>query len=93
MAHGDYDCCAICDSKQGYSNDSETKEEICSYCVAGMAENGIIVRNVNALISWMGSENPEKVREILGKVGFRKCFYHNRVDDAYPNKPAPAKEK
>jgi hypothetical protein len=47
MAHGDYNCCAICDSKMEYSNYAETKNNICSNCVCNLAEKGKIIRSVD----------------------------------------------
>ena len=46
MAHGDYNCCAVCDSKLEYSNDAQTKEELCSWCAVNLAQSGVFVHNV-----------------------------------------------
>lgn len=83
MAHGDYHCCAICDSKMSYSSDAETKEHLCSGCVADMAQNGAILHNVEELLEWMQKESKETVISVLSRVGFSKCFYPNRVDAQY----------
>ncbi len=81
MAHADYHCCAICDSKLAYSSEPETKETICSCCVAEMAKQGIIIPDVNALKQWI-KDNPKKeVARILKSVGYHQCYYGNEVDD------------
>ena len=82
MAHGDYDCCAICDSKQSYGGwDAKTKEKICSYCVCELSKEGVVVHDVNELLAWMDETDINAMREILIRVNFRKCFYPNEVDD------------
>ena len=54
MAHGDYNCCAICDDKLYYGGlNAETKEEICSSCHAALAKRGAIIENVDDLIKWI----------------------------------------
>ena len=87
MAHGDYDCCAICDSKLGFSYDAKTKEEICGPCVADLARLGVIAGTPEELVKWI-SENPaEKVGPILAAVGFSPCFYGGSpVDEAVEKK-------
>jgi hypothetical protein len=83
MAHADYECCAVCDSKVYYSTDAETKGVLCSECVANMARHGVIVGSVNELIEWMNSEAPGTVFSILQSVGFQKCYYCNAVDSLF----------
>lgn len=80
MAHADYDCCAVCDCKlsyQGYCS-AGTKDEICSRCVANLAECGIIVHNVDELVTWINESPDIIVKAVLVLVGFRKCYYQNR---------------
>lgn len=86
MAHADYECCAICDSKVYYSNDAGSKEIICSSCVANMAEHGVILHNVEELKVWMSTEAPEKVIATLDKAGFSVCFYGNEIDELYESR-------
>ena len=44
MAHGDYDCCAVCDCKLSYnSTNPYTKEEICVDCLKALRDNGVNV--------------------------------------------------
>jgi len=82
MAHADYNCCAVCDSKLSYAGfDATTKKEICSRCVANLAEKGVIVHDVDELIEWVKNEDAEKVAKILKDVKFKFCFYPNEVDD------------
>ena len=46
MAHADYHCCAVCDKKISFGGfGATTKEQICSECVANLAEKGVIVHN------------------------------------------------
>jgi len=81
MAHADYDCCAVCDRKMSYAIEASTKELICSRCVADLALQGVIVHDVEELMSWIGSDDPGRVVEILDAVGYRRCLYPNPVDD------------
>ena len=87
MAHADYNCCAVCDSKLSYAGFSATaKEEICSRCVANLAEKGVIVHDVDELIEWIKNEDAEKVAKVLKDVGFRFCYYSNTVDEIVERK-------
>lgn len=81
MAHGDYNCCAICDNKQEYNAfDSKTKEEICTDCLKALRAEGLNILDVEELKNWIKTEQPDKVKIILIKVGYHKCFYDNEVD-------------
>lgn len=83
MAHADYDCCAICDSKMEYSGmDSKTKEKICTECLKKLRSNGLMILDTVELIAWMKTSvnNP---KELLDAIGFKKCADSNEVDDAY----------
>ena len=80
MAH---DCCAICDSKQSYNAwDSETKGEICSYCVCDLSKEGVVVHDVKELLAWIDETDVDEIRDILIRVKFNKCYYSNEVDDS-----------
>jgi hypothetical protein len=83
MAHGDYDCCAVCDSKLSYSNDPSTKETLCSSCAVNLAQRGIFVHGVAELTAWMKSAKPATVVSCLDAVGFKSCVYGNEIDDLY----------
>jgi len=86
MAHADYECCAVCDSKGYYSNDAGSKEIICSECVASLARRGVIVGSVEELKVWMTQEEPAKVVSLLQEVGFSVCRYGNDVDDLFESR-------
>jgi hypothetical protein len=83
MAHADYNCCAVCDSKLEYSNDARTKEEICSWCAVNLAQDGVFVHDVDELKKWMREENPLTIVTILIKNHFSTCYYKNEVDDLF----------
>jgi hypothetical protein len=85
MAHGDYDCCAVCDSKLSYSNDATTKETLCSGCAVNLAQKGVFVHGVTELKTWMIEEHPRVVVSALDSVGFSPCLYPNEVDALYVN--------
>lgn len=82
MAHADYDCCAICDSKQSYSSDPLTKEEICSACLKDLRSQGLSILGVDELLEWINSCDKDELRKVLGKIGFRFCYYTNGIDKA-----------
>ena len=83
MAHGDYNCCAVCDSKLEYSNDAQTKEELCSWCAVNLAQDGVFVHDVDELKKWMKETNPLVVVTVLTKNHFSTCYYKNEVDDLF----------
>lgn len=79
MAHGDYDCCAVCDSKIDYSDDAETKENLCQDCVRSMhALTGDLIQTQAELLAWLKEATPEQVIA----AGIVPCFYGNPVDTA-----------
>lgn len=83
MAHADYDCCAICDSKQSYNAGGDVaKGEICGECVANLARLGVITGTPEELLAWIKGADPAKVKEVLHGVGFHTCYYGNLIDDA-----------
>lgn len=87
MAHAEYNCCAVCDSKLCYAGfNATTKKEICSRCVANLAEKGVIVHDVDELIEWIKNEDAERVANILKDVGFSFCCYSNTVDEIVEKK-------
>jgi hypothetical protein len=94
MAHGSYDCCAICDSKMAFNEgDARTKETPCTGCAVALARLGIFATTAKELLSWMETETPEKVLATLKSVGFSTCIYPNDVDQKYVElggEPAPA---
>lgn len=79
MAHGDYDCCAVCDRKLNYNEDASTKEEICPKCAVNMTlATGQRITTPDALIGWIGTATTEQ----LDEARIVECFYRNPVDDA-----------
>ena len=84
MAHGDYECCAVCDSKMGYDPDCDSKNVLCSSCAVDLAQKGVFVHNVAELMEWMEKTPcPYVVTDTLQSVGFRQCLYPNAVDKLY----------
>jgi len=91
MAHGDYDCCAICDSKLSPSRDPETKAEICPYCIKALWKAGVtfgdeIIIGVYDLLEWINKTESKEVRRILEECGYRFCYYNNDIDQALSTK-------
>lgn len=88
MAHADYNCCAVCDSKLAYSSDSATKEEVCAACAVDVSiAAGVRITDSRSLIAWMASVPPSEWRPILVAVGFKLCPYENAVDDVWRATP------
>lgn len=86
MAHSDYNCCAVCDTKMNYNAaDARTKEDICTDCMRSLHSCGIMVYDGEELLQWMNSKPAaEAVRDIKVAVGtISKCFYPNPVDDKW----------
>ncbi len=86
MAHADYDCCAVCDSKQGYNSAADSKAAICGPCVAEMAKRGVILGTSEEFVKWIEEHPAEEVKTLLDAVGFCPCFYPNAVDFAVKGK-------
>ena len=82
MAHGDYDCCAVCDSKMAYnSGDARTKEDLCASCAVDLAKLGVFVKSGAELLAWMDETPAVEVLVKLHAAGYGRCFYSNPVDD------------
>lgn len=90
MAHADYDCCALCDSKLNYNSDAETKKTICGSCVANLARKGVIAGTVDELLAWMRATPPATVIATLSDL-IRVCYYTNDVDAAWKEVQAKTK--
>lgn len=82
MAHADYNCCAICDCKQDYSENSRTKEEICTDCLMSLRSANINVLSVDEFIEWVEKTDLIELSAKLIEIGYSKCFYTNDVDEA-----------
>ena len=85
MAHADYECCAVCDTKINYNSDARAKEHICTDCLKTLHANGVMVYDGAELLEWMQNDDnvPGRKAQILKSAGFYECFYTNDVDDAY----------
>lgn len=83
MAHADYHCCAVCDSKLEYSDHATTKKQICPVCAIGLYKlTGSEIATGEALVDWVRSTPSETVRRVLADLGFTRCYYANEVDEA-----------
>lgn len=83
MAHADYDCCAVCDSKMNYNPDAEAKSSICGYCLKRLYKEFLVdIDNVHELMDWVNSVDSSIIRQVLAGMGYSKCYYENPVDDA-----------
>lgn len=93
MAHGDYACCAICDSKQhyvGFNNDF--KAEICSSCLRSLHEEKIMVYTPEEFVKWAKAQTKKHLKIILTIIGFSDCWYENPVDKAVTRFLKPKKK-
>ena len=83
MAHGDYNCCAICDCKLDYNRwDPRTKEEICPACLIRLRDLGLPIVTVQEFIEWVEKADIETLKARLKELGFRRCHFSNPVDKA-----------
>lgn len=83
MAHGNYDCCAICDCELDYS-DAEAKEVFCPNCKAILRRYGINIKNnwdIDTFMKWVNGTDVETVKKVLIEMSFRVCYYNNAVDE------------
>lgn len=82
MAHADYNCCAICDSKMDYNGwCATTKEEICEGCFIDIIRLGLKIKNIDDLKEYIKTGEYSEVKENLLKLGFSFCHYSNEIDD------------
>lgn len=83
MAHGDYHCCALCDTKMAYAADeARTKEDVCTDCLRTLHAGGVLIYTGAELEAWIKA-NPEKAHETLPGMGYSPCWYANPVDAAF----------
>lgn len=81
MAHGDYNCCALCDCKMDYNGwGATTKKEICEECLDIIKDFGLNITNVEELTSYIETGKYDEVKELLIKCDFWFCHYWNDVD-------------
>lgn len=83
MAHGDYNCCMICDRKMEYNAyEAETKKRPCIGCISTMRDVGTILLTPDEFVAHMKSLSPTDGAAFLVRIGFSKCSYQNAVDQA-----------
>ena len=81
MAHGDYDCCAICDDKMYYAGfAATTKEEICDKCLKNLKDLNLNINNTEEFKKYINNGNYLEVKENLIKLGYEFCLYYNDLD-------------
>lgn len=82
MAHADYACCACCDSKVYYQEDSIPKEVLCEVCsknISDIANKPITtVSQFKELIEKYSDK--DSLFLFLKNIGFHFCFYTNQID-------------
>ena len=82
MAHGDYNCCAICDCKMEYNPyDAKTKEQICVQCIENTIDLGKPITRPEQIEEHLATLSDDAVEIWLRNVEFRCCFYPNDVDE------------
>lgn len=83
MAHGNYACCAICDSKVHFGEYDDAKTAVCTSCALNVIQaGGPRLDRPEDVLKWLDAE-PVVSRLALRALGFSKCFYENPVDDAF----------
>ena len=83
MAHGDHYCCAVCDQNVGHAGwDTETKAAICGPCQRRLRDASIEADTPAAFIEWVSAQPPDVLAATLARLGYKRCFYANAVDDA-----------
>jgi hypothetical protein len=80
MAHGDYNCCMICDEKMEYGGD-ETKERPCIYCLDRMRELGDILLTPDEMLSKLDTMPRTEALAWLHNLGYSTCLYANPIDN------------
>ena len=74
MAHGDYDCCAICDCKIKYNGfDSLTKEKICESCLIGLRINDVHVITFEELLKCVVVWGNDVIARLARTPSLRVC--------------------
>lgn len=87
MAHADYNCCAVCDSKMDYAScDARTKEDICINCLKNLRDAWINALDCKEFVKFVNESDSVEVKEKLDTLWFNFCCYGNTVDDAVKTK-------
>lgn len=81
MAHANYNCCAICDSKMDYSWEATTKEEICEECLKNIKELDLKIENIDDLKEFIKETDYKTLKETLIKLDYDFCCYENKIDE------------
>lgn len=82
MAHGNYDCCAICDCKMEYADyDARTKEDICDICFKKIKELNLPIETVDDLKKYIKETDCRELEENLIKLKYKFCCYGNEIDE------------
>lgn len=82
MAHGDYNCCAVCARKLEYAGmNPKHKMRICQNCQKALRDEGAPIITVSELIEWV-AKDPDVAIPTLNEVGFKECHYETEVDTA-----------
>jgi hypothetical protein len=82
MAHGNYDCCAICDTEVRYNTNAPAKGVLCRECCDALRASDVLVCGAVGLKAWM-LQIPEQAQPLLSALKFRECCYPNSVDDTW----------
>lgn len=86
MAHGDYNCCAVCDCKLEYSNNAQTKSRICESCLIKLRDHKLNIITVEEFAAWVEKTDKAEVKRILESIGYSQCFYTNSLDELIKKK-------
>lgn len=82
MAHCDYDCCAICDSKMAYNGSSaNTKESVCIDCIERSIAAGKPITRLSHVVEALAAMTHDAALKWLHAIGYRPCCYENEIDD------------
>lgn len=82
MAHGDYNCCAICDAKMAYnSGDARTKEDVCVDCIERAIAAGQPITRAAQIKDVLAPLDDAGALAWLHSMGYCPCYYQNEIDD------------
>lgn len=78
MAHGNYDCCAICDRETSYNSNTFPKEVLCCDCTK-------LARNTTGRAMSTGADLADWLRkaaapDLVAQLQVKRCLYSNDVD-------------